>query len=686
MRLKSIKLENIRSYRVERIEFPQGSVLLAGDIGSGKSTILLAIEFALFGIKSGELSGGALLRHGCKQGSVELIFKISDKEVIVKRTLKRIKDRIGQSSGYIVIDDVKHDLMPKELRARIFELLNYPASLVSKGQDLIYRFTVYTPQEQMKRIIYENKDSRLDTLRKVFNIDKYKRIRENVLIYIKSLKEKRSNFEGRIVDLEDKKKQREDIKEKVNDLTIKEKKADEVLNKAKKNTNLKKQKLVQLESRIKEISDTKKETALLDLELRNILEKREKDKKEIDVLQKIILRLREELKDYKEEPQLKIIFEDKERRIETLEKELIKIRSDGSEIKGKVNHLKQQSEKVKEMDNCPLCLQEVPHTHKEKIISKSNENITELKEMFVKLEKEENEMNSNLKFFKRELREMTERISLNKALRVKKEGLIEKEERLHLLRQDIDEAKKKIGAINSKKIELKKKVEDFADLDKEYSEVKKEHETALNEERKFELELNSVSKEIEGLKKQLRLVEEEITEKEKVKRELKRIISLQNWLEDKFINLVANMEKHVMLAVYHEFNELFQQWFSMLIEDENLNVRLDDSFSVIVEQNGYETFIENLSGGEKTSVALAYRLALNRVINDVVSEIRTKDLLILDEPTEGFSTTQLDRVRDVLDQLNIKQIIIVSHEGKIESFVDNVVRISKQEGVSEVSS
>ena len=57
----------------------------------------------------------------------------------------------------------------------------------------------------------------------------------------------------------------------------------------------------------------------------------------------------------------------------------------------------------------------------------------------------------------------------------------------------------------------------------------------------------------------------------------------------------------------------------------------------------------------------------------------------MDEPTEGFSTNQLDRVRDVLDQLGIKQIIIVSHESKIESFVDTVIRVNKQEGVSEVN-
>ena len=85
MIIKYVKLENIRSYINQTIEFPEGSVLLSGDIGSGKSTILLAMEFALFGIMR-SLPGNSLLRNGKTKGSVELKFNIEDKEIIIKRT------------------------------------------------------------------------------------------------------------------------------------------------------------------------------------------------------------------------------------------------------------------------------------------------------------------------------------------------------------------------------------------------------------------------------------------------------------------------------------------------------------------------------------------------------------------------------------------------------------------------
>jgi len=194
---------------------------------------------------------------------------------------------------------------------------------------------------------------------------------------------------------------------------------------------------------------------------------------------------------------------------------------------------------------------------------------------------------------------------------------------------------------------LQRKIIPLKDIEDKYSEAKILFDSALESERKAELEKNSILKEKEACQNQQEILQQDIQLKEKTKKELVQLTNLQNWLQDTFIPLTNSMEKHVMMTVYHEFNELFKRWFDILIEDDQLNVRLDDSFSTIVEQNGYETDIEHLSGGEKTSIALAYRLALNRVINDVMSTINTKDILILDEPTEGFSNNQLDKMENL---------------------------------------
>jgi DNA repair exonuclease SbcCD ATPase subunit len=61
----------------------------------------------------------------------------------------------------------------------------------------------------------------------------------------------------------------------------------------------------------------------------------------------------------------------------------------------------------------------------------------------------------------------------------------------------------------------------------------------------------------------------------------------------------------------------------------------------------------------------------------MLSNIKTKNIVILDEPTEGFATEQIDKMRDIFGQLNSEQTILVSHEQKMEGFVDHVIRIKK---------
>ncbi|HYT46400.1 MAG TPA: AAA family ATPase [Methylomirabilota bacterium] len=74
MLLRKITLNKIRSYKEDTvIEIPRGTILFQGDIGCGKSTILSAIEFALFGL--GDIDGNNLLRSGEKKDLCFLSFK-----------------------------------------------------------------------------------------------------------------------------------------------------------------------------------------------------------------------------------------------------------------------------------------------------------------------------------------------------------------------------------------------------------------------------------------------------------------------------------------------------------------------------------------------------------------------------------------------------------------------------------
>ncbi|MBI2659210.1 SMC family ATPase [Candidatus Woesearchaeota archaeon] len=687
MLLKSIRLNNIRSYESAEITFPTGSVLLAGDIGSGKSSILLAIEFAIFGAKKGELPAYTLLRHGKKEGNVELRMQIDSKDILIKRTLKRSNDDIKQEAGYVIVNGIKKDGTSEELRAIVLELLGYPKELVKKGKDLIYRYTVYTPQEEMKQILYESKDNRLDTLRKVFNIDKYKRIRENSRIITASLRERKKHLEGFILDLDYKKK---GLEERKNEITGIDKRINELIPKideVKIIISEKKESVGNIENEIKELTSLRKELSVAEANLSHNISQNNKLVDDIRKLESQVEELKRDLENKKADELDNILkkIEEKEKEIEQAENSY---RDAIRKIKGleaRIESCRDTIKKIESLEICPVCEQKVDEKHKHDVNSRESKKHEELLEQVKNCQEEESSLEKVRLQLKKELAALMKEQSQFNVLKIKLENLNEKTSQKEEKAALKEKIRKEIGLLNAKKIELNSKISKYSETEEKYKTIRKEIDELLPQERFLELEKRKYEAEKESIKRFIAGMEKEISEKQRAKERLAYISQLSNWIDELFVNLMSAMEKHVMVNIHSQFNELFKNWFDILLEDESINVRVDEEFTPIIEQDGYETYVENLSGGEKTSVALSYRLALNKVINDIVADIKTKDIIMLDEPTDGFSAEQLDKVRDVLNQLNMKQVIIVSHESKIESFVDNVIRIEKRESFSTIS-
>ncbi len=186
MRLKKLALENIRSYEKLEIEFPNGSLLLSGDIGSGKTSILLGLQFALFGLQPGQ-KGSSILRNGKEEAYARLDFEVDNKEITAERTIKRSKnDSITQDKNILYVDSRREELSTTEMKARILEILNYPKEYARKS-NLLYKYTVFTPQEEMKSIIQESADSRMDSIRHIFGMDRYKRIKSNAQVFLQKI-------------------------------------------------------------------------------------------------------------------------------------------------------------------------------------------------------------------------------------------------------------------------------------------------------------------------------------------------------------------------------------------------------------------------------------------------------------------------------------------------------------------
>jgi DNA repair protein SbcC/Rad50 len=685
MIIKSLHLNNIRSYLDQKIDFPDSSILLSGDIGSGKSSILLALEFALFGVTRGVLSADSLLRKGAPAGFVELVFDLEGKEYTVKRSLKNSNGKASQHVGYVIENGTKNEGTPIELKSKILSLLNYPEDILNK-KSLIYRYTVYTPQEDMKRILFDDMQLRLDTLRKVFNIDKYKTIQQNCAVYTRSLRSDIKVMRGRVDNLAQLRAEKSTV---VNNLLEKTKELNHVLpelDKLSNDQNLQKEKVTNLEQRAELRKRLEQDVNLMKQKLSS-----DEDQKNRLLREKAEIALR--LEQIKQEIGTLQISETLGN-IEETNKKLSEKEAIFLEITKKINSgdterrlVEQNARSILDIAQCPTCKQEVGTYHKETIkangnqmISKIQAKVDEFKVMLRATEFERAEL-------KRELEELTKLEHQNRLIKQKKDFLMRE---MNDKAVRLDSLGKEVMRLTNESIDMKRKYDENVTKLQEIpiidvSEERRLLDNLVSKLHSKELEKLGFEKEIQALTSKNNEIQTVITEKEEVEVQIKKIKKYHDWLEDMFIPLMANMEKHVFSQVHQEFNSLFGEWFNTLIEDEDVNVRLDEEFSPFVVQNGYEIDVSDLSGGEKTCIALAYRLALNKVINKLMSEVKTKDLLILDEPTDGFSTDQLDKVRLVLDELGFKQVIIVSHESKIESFVEHVIRIEKHEHVSSVS-
>jgi len=683
MILRNVKLENIRSYVNEEITLPEGSLLLSGDIGSGKSTILLAIDFALFGIRKSDLTGASLLRNGTDHGSVEMNFIIDGKNVVIKRGLKRTSLGIAQDSGFIMIDGIKKEGTAIELKQSILNLLNYPKELLTKSKSLIYKYTVYTPQEEMKTILTENKESRLDTLRKVFGIDKYKRIKENTKTLSSKIKEKRKEYSGMIFDLEQKK---DELSQKKNDIQKEKEKLEEIkprIEIVRQDLEKKKKEIESTENQINEINKIRQHIEIKNLEIKNKESQIQENLSNVELLKKEIKELEEELKETSPEEDVDTYIKLKQDKVKSLEKETQELLNDITILKTKNEQAKNLKEQIIKIDNCPTCKQEVTDAHKNMIKEEEESKIDAISKKLERLETDYKKKQDELIKDKKDLEEFKEKKSLIDLNMLKKQTLEKKRNRCSELDKNQELLRKEIENLKNNILELETKNK-YSKVEEEHAKKKKELEKIREIKSEVEKEEIVASNTIKNMNETISSLKKDIDEKENIKKELIRLTQIQEWLEKYFICLMEVMEKNIMLKVHNDFNGLFQRWFNMIVKEETLQSKLDTSFSPSIEQNGHDIDYNFLSGGEKTAIALAYRLALNQVINKLMRHIKTNDLLILDEPTDGFSNEQLDRVRDVIDELNLKQILVVSHEPKVESFVENSIRFEKENHISRI--
>lgn len=678
MLLRKISLNNIRSYENLEIEFPSGSTLLWGDIGSGKTSILLGIEFALFGLQPGQ-KGSMLLRNGTDYGGVKIEFEVEGKNIIIERSMKRSKT-ISQDFCSINIDGEEKEISVTELKDLVLDLLSYPKEF-SKKQNLLYKFTVYTPQEEMKQIILQDSNTRLNTLRHVFGVDKYKKILENISIITAKIREEKRLKEGMTSNLE---QDKQDLEKK--QIQLESKKTELISLESDMLLKIKTRKSIELEKQSVEGKILEKNKLEQEIEKTKILIST-KLQSELEN-QKNIKQLQEEIQSF-----YGIEFEDSkitmfERQISDLNKQKIELNEKNLQITSQINSLMMKTQdnedlkkKLSKLEMCPTCLQDVGPVHKSnvanKLDSESSENANKIKSMTL----DKQDIIKKINLLEQEILSSQKQINELNILKIRLQTIQEKRKRLEDLEKQNLSIKKDTELLNNQVELLKSSVFELSKYKSVFDLKQKEFLEAQKQEKLAEIKVAELKREISVFSSQIEETRKRIEKTQAVLSQLIYLSELENWINKKFTPIISHIEKNVMVKLKLEFSKFFSEWFSMLVPGD-FHVRLSDDFTPIIEQQDYEIDYSYLSGGERTAIALAYRLALNQVINSLLSKIKTKDLVILDEPTDGFSEQQLDKMRDVLQQLNVAQLIIVSHEQKIESFVENVIKFRKQNGIS----
>ena len=684
MIIKKIKLNNIRSYTNQEIEFPEGSTLLSGNIGSGKSTIFLALDFVLFGVTR-ELPGSALLRNGEDEGSVELTAIINNKEFSIKRNLKRSPTSVAQTTGHIIIDEEKTELTAMELKQKVLELLSYPQELLTKSKSMIYHYTVYSPQEKMKEILLGKKEDRLEILRKVFGIDKYKRVRDNSEIFITAIKQKSKEIAAKVADLEQKSEELSERKQRYEELKTISAEIIPKLEKSQIQVNEKKGAIEILESRLKELEQIKHEKEKTKISLEHKEKELETTKKRLSELNPELMRLEEELKEFPpSDPSLKDRIQILETEIKKHEEQNIFSERKKAELETQRKNHEKLSNDINSLDHCPICKQEVDEDHKHKITSEETSKIQKLVLELDAIKRNLEQNQETLSSKKEELKKHQTNLNSQDLIQLKQKNLESKKSELTTITTKLEEQKLEITHLKNKNSELENKEVDNQ-LEQQLSSQKNELELLSANLKDIEIKKASSDTELKTIEDVLQRLDLEVKSKEKARSNISKLMQLKEWIEKQFISMTQLMEKNIMLRVHAELESLIQKWFSMLADSETIKIKIDEEFTPIIEQNGYETEYTHLSGGEKTAAALSYRLALNQVINTLMSTINTKNILMLDEPTDGFSQEQLERMRNILEELNTKQTIIVSHDPKVESFVDNVIKLEKSEHITSIN-
>ena len=172
IRLLNLSVRNFRKLNIS-IDFPQGILVITGPNESGKSTILEAILYSLFG----ELMRGKkddAIRYDSSISSLKLVFAVNKDIYRVERKIEKNSPSIARlykvdSNGNIVLIATTPSAVNKEIR-NILGGLSYKEFLASN----------IVAQKDLEKIVNMKRGERNAIINAFLNLDSYTKAIENL--------------------------------------------------------------------------------------------------------------------------------------------------------------------------------------------------------------------------------------------------------------------------------------------------------------------------------------------------------------------------------------------------------------------------------------------------------------------------------------------------------------------------